>query len=56
MRWSTIKNDKTLKAQFYMVVEKEYNQYVCYPNGKLPIPVKVPYPTKMGQQRFFKGM
>jgi hypothetical protein len=56
MRWSTIKNDKNLKAQFYMVVEKEYNQYVCYPHGKLPIPIKVPYPTKVGQQRFFKGM
>jgi len=53
MRWSTIKRDRTLKAQFYKVVEQEYNQYVCYPGGKLPIPVDVPYPTKVGAQRFF---
>jgi len=55
MRWSTIKRDRTLKAQFYKVVEQEYNQYVCYPGGKLPIPIDVPYPTKRGQQRFFSG-
>jgi len=55
MRWSTIKRDRTLKAQFYKVVEQEYNQYVCYPGGKLPIPVDVPYPTKVGQKRFFQG-
>jgi len=53
--WDAIKHDRTLKAQFYKVVEKEYNQYVCYPGGKLPIPVDVPYPTKKGQQRFFQG-
>jgi hypothetical protein len=56
MPWAVIKRDKSLKAQFYKVVEKEYNQYVCYPNGKLPIPIDVSYPTKVGQQRFFKGM
>ena len=56
MRWSTIKRDRTLKAQFYKVVEQEYNQYVCYPGGKLPIPIDVPYPTAVGQTRFFKGM
>lgn len=55
MRWSTIKRDRTLKAQFYKVVEQEYNQYVCYPGGRLPIPVEVPYPTKVGQKRFFEG-
>ena len=55
MPWDAIKHDKTLKAQFYKVVEREYNQYVCYPGGKLPIPVDVPYPTKKGQQRFFQG-
>ena len=54
--WAVIKRDRTLKAQFYKVVEKEYNQYVCYPGGKLPIPVDVPYPTKKGQERFFKGI
>jgi hypothetical protein len=53
--WNALKNDRTLKAQFYRVVETEYPQYVCYPGGKLPIPVEVPYPTKVGQQRFFKG-
>jgi hypothetical protein len=56
MRWSTIKRDKTLKAQFYMVVQKEYPQFVCYPGGKLPIPIDVPYPTKRGATRFFSGM
>lgn len=55
MRWSTIKRDRTLKAQFYKVVEREYNQYVCYPGGKLPIPIDVPYPTAVGQRRFFNG-
>jgi len=55
MRWSTIKRDKILKAQFYRVVQQEYPAYVCYPGGKLPIPIEVPYPTKRGQQRFFQG-
>ena len=55
MPWHAIKNDRTLKAQFYRVVETEYPQFVCYPGGKLPIPVAVPYPTKQGQQKFFKG-
>jgi hypothetical protein len=55
MPWAAIKHDRTLKAQFYLVVEREYNQYVCHPGGKLPIPVDVVYPTKRGQQRFFKG-
>lgn len=55
MPWAAIKHDRTLKAQFYRVVETEYNQYVCYPGGRLPIPVDVPYPTRVGQQRFFKG-
>ena len=53
--WQALKNDRTLKAQFYRVVETEYPQYVCYPGGKLPIPVKVAYPTKVGQQKFFQG-
>jgi hypothetical protein len=56
MPWNAIKNDRTLKAQFYRVVETEYPQFVCYPGGKLPIPIEVPYPTKVGQQRFFQGM
>ena len=55
MPWSVIKHDRTLKAQFYRVVEREYNQFVCYPGGRLPIPVDVPYPTAAGQERFFKG-
>ena len=53
--WQAIKNDRTLKAQFYRVVQQEYPEYVCYPGGKLPIPIDVPYPTKQGQQKFFKG-
>ena len=55
MPWNALKNDRTLKAQFYRVVETEYPQYVCYPGGKLPIPVNVSYPTKVGQQKFFRG-
>jgi len=53
--WSALKNDRTLKAQFYRVVETEYPDYVCYPGGKLPIPVSVPYPTKKGEKKYFKG-
>jgi hypothetical protein len=55
MPWAVLKNDKTLKAQFYRVVQSEYPEYVCYPGGKLPIPIDVPYPTKAGQTKFFKG-
>lgn len=55
MPWHVLKNDRTLKAQFYKVVEQEYNQFVCYPGGRLPIPVEVPYPTAVGQTKFFKG-
>lgn len=55
MPWSVIKRDKTLKAQFYRVVQQEYPAFVCYPHGKLPIPIEVPYPSKVGQQAFFAG-
>lgn len=55
MPWAALKNDRTLKAQFYRVVETEYPQYVCYPGGKLPIPIDVSYPSKIGQQKFFQG-
>ena len=55
MPWSVIKHDRTLKAQFYRVVEREYNQFVCYPGGRLPIPVEVPYPTPSGTQKYFQG-
>jgi len=55
MPWAAIKRDRTLKAQFYRVVEKEYNAFVCYPGGKLPIPIDVPYPSPMGSDKFFKG-
>lgn len=53
--WNALKNDRTLKAQFYRVVEQEYPEYVCYPGGKLPIPISVPYPTKKGEQKYFRG-
>jgi hypothetical protein len=56
MPWNVIKRDRTLKAQFYRVVETEYNAFVCYPGGKLPIPIDVPYPTEVGQTKFFRGM
>ena len=55
MPWSVIKHDRTMKAQFYRVVQAEYAQYVCYPGGKLPIPIDVPYPTRAGETKFFKG-
>ena len=53
--WNALKNDRTLKAQFYRVVETEYPEYVCYPGGKLPIPIQVPYPTKKGEKKYFQG-
>jgi hypothetical protein len=53
--WNALKHDRTLKAQFYRVVEAEYPEYVCYPGGKLPIPINVQYPTKKGEKKYFKG-
>ena len=53
--WAAIKRDKTLKAQFYKVVQQEYPQFICYPHGKLPIPIDVPYPTEVGKTAFFAG-
>ena len=55
MPWDALKNDRTLKAQFYRVVQQEYPEYVCYPGGRLPIPIEVPYPSRVGQQKFFRG-
>ena len=48
MPWNAIKQDRTMKAQFYRVVQQEYPEYICYPGGKLPIPVAVSYPTRTG--------
>jgi hypothetical protein len=56
MPWAVIKRDRTLKAQFYRVVQQEYPAFVCYPNGRLPIPIEVPYPNKVGQEKFFRGI
>ena len=56
MPWSVVKNDKTLKAQFYSVVQREYPEYICYPGGKLPIPIQVSYPARVGETKFFKGI
>lgn len=56
MPWSVIKLDKTLKAQFYRVVQQEYAEYICYPGGRLPIPIDVPYPVRSGETKFFKGI
>jgi hypothetical protein len=55
MPWAAIKHDRTLKAQFYRVVQQEYSEYITYPGGKLPIPIDVPYPARVGQQKYFKG-
>ena len=54
--WEVLKHDKTLRAQFYKVVEKEYNDFVCHPGGKLPIPFEVSYPKKSGERNFFSGV
>jgi hypothetical protein len=56
MPWAVIKHDRTLKAQFYSVVQREYAKYICYPGGRLPIPFQVPYPRKSGERQFFKGI
>lgn len=56
MPWQVLKHDRTLKAQFYRVVEREYPAFVCYPGGRLPIPVEVSYPTAQGSDKFFKGI
>jgi len=56
MPWAVLKNDRTLKAQFYRVVQREYAEYICYPGGKLPIPIDVAYPAKSGETKFFKGI
>lgn len=55
MPWAAIKRDKPLKAQFYRVVQQEYPAFVCYPGGRLPIPIDVPYPNAVGSEKFFKG-
>ena len=55
MPWAALKNDRTLKAQFYRVVQQEYPQFICYPGGRLPIPIEVSYPSAVGQTKFFKG-
>ena len=55
MPWAVLKMDRTLKAQFYRVVQTEYPEYITYPGGRLPIPPDVPYPARAGQQKFFKG-
>ena len=56
MPWAVIKHDRTLKAQFYRVVQQEYPAFVTFPGGRLPIPVDVPYPNKAGETKFFKGI
>lgn len=53
--WDCVKTDKTMKAQWYMVIQRECPEYICYPGGKLPIPVDAPYPAKAGERKFHKG-
>jgi hypothetical protein len=55
MPWAAIKRDKPLKAQFYRVVQQEYPAFICYPGGRLPIPIDVPYPSPVGAAKFFAG-
>ena len=56
MGWDCVKMEKTLKAQWYMVIQREYPEYICYPGGVLPIPIRVPYPAKAGERKFHKGI
>jgi hypothetical protein len=56
MPWAAIKHDRSLKAQFYRVVQQEYPAFVTFPGGRLPIPVDVPYPNRAGETKFFKGI
>lgn len=56
MGWDLVKMDKTLKAQWYKVIQQECPEYICYPGGVLPIPIDVPYPSKSGEKKFFKGI
>ena len=53
--WGILKHDRTLKAQFYRVVQQEYPAYICYPGGRLPIPIEVPYPARRGERKYFEG-
>ena len=55
--WDVIKMDPTLKTQYYMVIQREYPMFICYPGGKLPIKNadKIPYPSKEGEVKYFKG-
>lgn len=43
--WEVVSQDPYMKAQFYLVIQKEYPAFICYPGGKLPIPIDVKYPT-----------
>jgi hypothetical protein len=54
--WAVLIRDRTMRAQFYRVVQEEYPAFICYPGGRLPIPIEVPYPNRVGQQKYFKGI
>ena len=54
--WDCVKRDRTTKAQWYMVIQREYPEYICYPGGRLPIPVSVPYPAKSGERKYHRGI
>lgn len=55
--WSVIKLDRTMKAQFYQIVEQHYPQYITYPGGRLPLPIRPALPSRRGHERrhFFQG-
>ena len=44
--WTVLKTQRHSKAQFYQIVEKYYNEFVCYPHGKLPLPCRPAIPKK----------
>jgi hypothetical protein len=55
MHWEIIKRDRTTKAQFYQIVESEYPEFICYPGGRLPLPIRPRIPSKKGGTRTVYG-
>lgn len=44
--WELIKMDKKDKILFYAIVNEYYNDFVCHPSGKIPLPYNPIIPTR----------
>lgn len=55
LHWDIIKRDRTTRAQFYQIVERDYPDFVCYPGGRLPLPIRPRIPSKRGAERTLFG-